>query len=103
MKQIDIACDYSEYADNAEKAHSNMDAGTLQGLVAAAASSHSHRAAVTFDCGSLSDSPVSLLYGDLFELAVELSHILRKNCTPDNGLIGLCCCDDLFIPVWILG
>ncbi|XP_070765330.1 beta-alanine-activating enzyme [Enoplosus armatus] len=80
-----------------------MDARTLQDLVAAAASLHSDRAAVTFDGGSESVSPVSLLYRDLAELAVELSHILRKNCFPNNGVIGLYCSDDLFTPVWILG
>ncbi|XP_044054283.1 beta-alanine-activating enzyme [Siniperca chuatsi] len=80
-----------------------MDARTLQQLVAAAASLHSHRTAVTYDSGSVSESPVSLLYRDLVELAGELSHILRKNCSPNNGAIGLYCCDDLFTPVWMLG
>ncbi|KAM9849322.1 beta-alanine-activating enzyme [Aulostomus maculatus] len=77
-----------------------MDAGSLQGLVAAAASVHSHRVAVTFDGSLSSDGPVSLLYKELLELSGELTHILRKNC---SGVIGLYCSDDLFIPVWILG
>ncbi|XP_038563233.1 beta-alanine-activating enzyme [Micropterus salmoides] len=78
-----------------------MDARTLQELVAAAACLYSDRAAVTYDGGS--GSPVSLLYRDLVELAGELSHIIRENCSPNNGAIGLYCCDDLLIPVWILG
>ncbi|TDH08198.1 hypothetical protein EPR50_G00094710 [Perca flavescens] len=81
-----------------------MAARTLQELVAAAACVHSDRAAVRYDGGSVSGSPVSLLlYRELVELAGELSHILRKTCSPNNGVIGLYCCDDLFIPVWILG
>ncbi|XP_034736790.1 beta-alanine-activating enzyme [Etheostoma cragini] len=77
---------------------------TLQELVAAAAAVHPGRAAVRYDGGSMPGSPVSLLlYGELVELAGELSHILRENCSPNNGVIGLCCCDDLLIPVWILG
>ncbi|XP_070816876.1 beta-alanine-activating enzyme [Chaetodon trifascialis] len=80
-----------------------MAARTLQELVAAAASLHSGRAAVTYDDGSVSGSPVSLLYRDLVELSGELSATLRENCSPNNGVIGLYCCDDLFIPVWILG
>lgn len=80
-----------------------MTAGTLQELVSAAASLHPDRAAVTYDSGSDSDRPVSLLYRDLVELAAELSYLLRENCSPNNGVIGLCCCDDLFIPVWIMG
>ncbi|KAF3691186.1 Acyl-CoA synthetase family member 4 [Channa argus] len=76
---------------------------TLQELVSAAASLYMNRTAVTYDSGSASGSPVSLPYGHLVELAGELSHVLRKNCSPNNGVIGLCCCDDLFIPVWILG
>lgn len=80
-----------------------MAAGTLHALAAAAASLHSHRAAVTYDDGSESGSPVSLRYRDLSELAGELSHILRENCCLHNGVIGLYCRDDLFTPVWILG
>lgn len=81
-----------------------MAARTLQQLVAAAASLHPDRAAVTYDGGAASGSPaVSLLYRELVQLAGELSLILRKNCSPNNGVIGLCCGDDLFIPVWILG
>ncbi|XP_049911381.1 beta-alanine-activating enzyme [Epinephelus moara] len=78
-------------------------ARTLQEFVSAAASLHPDRAAVTYDSGSESDSPVSLLYRDLVQLSGELSHILRQTCSPNNGLIGLYCCDDVFIPVWILG
>lgn len=81
----------------------SMAARTLQELVAAAASLHPDRAAVTYDGGSVSGSPGSLLYRDLAELAGELSHILRKTCSPNNGVIGLYCWDDLFTPVWILG
>lgn len=80
-----------------------MSAGTLQELVCAAASLHSDRAAVMYDSGSESGAPASLLYRDLVELAGELSHLLRISCSNSNGVIGLCCCDDLFIPVWILG
>ncbi|XP_029285860.1 beta-alanine-activating enzyme [Cottoperca gobio] len=82
-----------------------MAARTLQELVAAAASLHADRAAVKYDSGSVSGSPpVSLLlYRDLVKLAAELSHILRKICSPNNGVIGMYCCDDLFTPVWILG
>ncbi|KAG7458390.1 acyl-CoA synthetase family member 4 [Solea senegalensis] len=82
-----------------------MAAETLQELVSAAASLHSDRRAVTYDSHSLSDtdSPVSLLYRDLLQLAEELSHLLQLHCTHSNGVIGLYCCDDLYIPVWILG
>uniref|UniRef100_A0A3B4X5G9 Aminoadipate-semialdehyde dehydrogenase n=1 Tax=Seriola lalandi dorsalis TaxID=1841481 RepID=A0A3B4X5G9_SERLL len=85
-----------------------MAAGTLQELVSAAAAEHPDRAAVTYDgrpvSGSpVSGSPVSLLYRDLVELTGELSLILRENCSASNGVIGLYCRDDLFIPVWILG
>uniref|UniRef100_UPI0037E8EB12 beta-alanine-activating enzyme n=1 Tax=Semicossyphus pulcher TaxID=241346 RepID=UPI0037E8EB12 len=80
-----------------------MDARTLQELVSAAASLHPDRAAVTYDSGSVSGSPVSLRYRELVELSTELSLILRKNCSANNGVIGLYCCDDLLIPVWILG
>ncbi|XP_051930080.1 beta-alanine-activating enzyme isoform X1 [Hippocampus zosterae] len=77
--------------------------GTLQGLVATAASVHSQRVAVTFDDGSSSSSPVSLLYKDLGELSSELCRLLQQHCADNNGVIGLYCSDDLFIPVWILG
>ncbi|XP_039985544.1 beta-alanine-activating enzyme isoform X2 [Xiphias gladius] len=80
-----------------------MAAGTLRELVSAAASAYSDRAAVTYDGRSVSGSLVSLLYRDLVRLAGELSRILRKHCSAGNGVIGLYCCDDLFIPVWILG
>ncbi|XP_027146442.1 beta-alanine-activating enzyme isoform X2 [Larimichthys crocea] len=75
----------------------------LQELVAAAAALHPGRAAVTYDGGSVQRSPVSLRYAELAELSGELSRILRKTCSPHTGVIGLCCSDDLFIPVWILG
>ncbi|KAM9357795.1 beta-alanine-activating enzyme [Symphorus nematophorus] len=78
-------------------------ARTLQELVAAAAFLYSNRAAVTYDGGSVSGSPVSLLYRELAELSDELSHVLQENCSPNNGVIGLYACDDLFTPVWILG
>lgn len=80
-----------------------MAARTLHELVAVAASEHSHRAAVTYDGGSVSGNPVSLLYRDLVHLSDELCHILRKTCVDNDGVIGLYCSDDLFIPVWILG
>ncbi|KAF0042401.1 hypothetical protein F2P81_005933 [Scophthalmus maximus] len=80
-----------------------MSAGTLHGLVSAAAAVHRDRAAVTYDSGSVSASPVTLRYTDLVELTTELSHALRENCSASNGVIGLYCFDDLFIPVWILG
>ncbi|XP_074492187.1 LOW QUALITY PROTEIN: beta-alanine-activating enzyme [Sebastes fasciatus] len=83
-----------------------MEARTLQELVAAAASLHSDRVAVRYDGGSVSgSSPVSLLlYRELLQLAAELSHTLQQTCSPNNnGVIGLYCSDDLFIPVWILG
>lgn len=74
-----------------------MSGGTLQQLVAAAASLHRDRPAVTYGGGSL-------LYRDLDELSGELSHVLRRSCSAGrNAVIGLCCCDDLLIPVWILG
>ncbi|XP_075943483.1 beta-alanine-activating enzyme isoform X1 [Anarhichas minor] len=73
-----------------------MAARTLQELVAAAASLHSDRAAVKYD-GSM------LLYRDLVRLSGELARVLRNNCAPNSGVIGLYCSDDLFIPVWILG
>ncbi|XP_034387231.1 beta-alanine-activating enzyme [Cyclopterus lumpus] len=79
-----------------------MAARTLQELVAAAASLHADRTAVKYDAGS--GSPVSLLrYRDLVELAGELAGVLRRNCSPNTGVMGLYCSDDLFIPVWILG
>ncbi|XP_077391321.1 beta-alanine-activating enzyme [Festucalex cinctus] len=77
--------------------------GTLQGLVAIAASAHSERVAVTFDGGSSSNGPVSLFYKDLLELSSELFHLLQQHCEHNNGVIGLYCSDDLFVPVWILG
>ncbi|XP_059196881.1 beta-alanine-activating enzyme isoform X2 [Centropristis striata] len=80
-----------------------MAARTLQQLVSDAASLHPEREAVRYDSGSEPGSPVSLIYRDLVELASELAHVLQKNCSPYNGVIGLYCCDDLFIPVWILG
>uniref|UniRef100_H2UT81 Aminoadipate-semialdehyde dehydrogenase n=1 Tax=Takifugu rubripes TaxID=31033 RepID=H2UT81_TAKRU len=76
---------------------------TLQELVVAAASVHSDRVAVIYDDGSASACPVTLFYSDLVQLSSELSRILRKNCSPNCGVIGLYCNDDLFIPVWILG
>ncbi|XP_077463975.1 beta-alanine-activating enzyme [Stigmatopora argus] len=77
--------------------------GTLHELVAGAGSVHAHRVAVTFDGGSLSDGPVSLLYRDLLALSSELCGILQHYCSHNNGVLGLYCSDDLFIPVWILG
>ncbi|XP_077440315.1 beta-alanine-activating enzyme [Vanacampus margaritifer] len=77
--------------------------GTLQGLVATAASAYSQRVAVTFDSGSSSDGPVSLFYKDLLELSCELGQRLQQHCEHNNGVIGLYCSDDLFTPVWILG
>lgn len=77
-----------------------MSARTLHDLFAAAASAHPDRAAVTRDCAS--ELPVTLLYSDLRQLSAELSLLLR-GCAPPRGAIGLCCRDDLFIPVWILG
>ena len=76
-----------------------MAARTLQELVSIAASLHPDRPAVKYDSGSVS----VLLYRDLLDLSCELSHVLQKNCSPNTGTIGLYCCDDLFIPVWILG
>nr|XP_057930220.1 beta-alanine-activating enzyme isoform X2 [Doryrhamphus excisus] len=81
-----------------------MDSSTtLQGLVTAAASVYSHRVAVTFDGGSLSDGPACLVYKDLLQLSSELCLTLRESCKPSNGVIGLCCSDDLLTPVWIMG
>lgn len=80
-----------------------MAAATLHELVSAAASAHRDRAAVTYDGGSASGGAASLLYGELVQLAAELAHILRTTCGPRSGVIGLCCSDDLLVPVWILG
>ncbi|KAM7012744.1 beta-alanine-activating enzyme [Tautogolabrus adspersus] len=80
-----------------------MAARTLQELVSSAASLHPDRAAVTYDSGSVSGSPVSLRYRELEELTAELCDALRRSCSDNNGVIGLYCCDDLFIPVWVLG
>ncbi|XP_051233307.1 beta-alanine-activating enzyme isoform X1 [Dicentrarchus labrax] len=80
-----------------------MSARTLQQLVASAASLHPHRPAVTYDGGAVSGSPGSLLYRELVELADELARTLRQSCSANNGVIGLYCSDDLFLPVWILG
>lgn len=80
-----------------------MAARTLQELVVAAASGHPDRVAVTYDGGSPSSCPATLLYSDLLQLSGELARILRKNCFPNYGVIGLYCSDDLFIPVWVLG
>lgn len=76
---------------------------TLQELVTAAATLYPDRIAVTYDDGSASGSQVSLRYREVIELAGELAHVLQKNCTSNNGVVGLYCCDDSFIPVWILG
>uniref|UniRef100_A0A669EAC6 Aminoadipate-semialdehyde dehydrogenase n=1 Tax=Oreochromis niloticus TaxID=8128 RepID=A0A669EAC6_ORENI len=78
-----------------------MSARTLQELVAAAASLHADRLAVTHSVSG--KPPVSLTYRDLVQLADEFSRALRKNCSPSSGVIGLYCRDDLFVPVWILG
>ncbi|XP_056271248.1 beta-alanine-activating enzyme isoform X2 [Pseudoliparis swirei] len=79
-----------------------MVARTLHELVAAAASLHPDRTAVKYDAGS--GSPASLLrYRDLMDLAGELAGVLRQNCSPGTGVMGLYCSDDLFTPVWILG
>ncbi|XP_060884723.1 beta-alanine-activating enzyme isoform X2 [Labrus mixtus] len=80
-----------------------MAARTLQELVSSAASLHPDRAAVTYDSGSVSGNPVSLRYRELEELTSELCDALRRSCSDNNGVIGLYCCDDLFIPVWVLG
>uniref|UniRef100_A0A3Q4AV41 Uncharacterized protein n=1 Tax=Mola mola TaxID=94237 RepID=A0A3Q4AV41_MOLML len=80
-----------------------MAARTLQELVAEAADVHSGRVAVTYDGGSASGGPVSLRYRDLAQLAAGLARVLRKSCSPNPGVIGLYCSDDLFTPVWILG
>uniref|UniRef100_A0A665VA80 Aminoadipate-semialdehyde dehydrogenase n=1 Tax=Echeneis naucrates TaxID=173247 RepID=A0A665VA80_ECHNA len=80
-----------------------MEAQTLQQLVSSAASEHPDRAAVTYDGRPGSGTLVSLLYRDLADLAAELCVALRENCSQSNGVIGLFCYDDLFIPVWILG
>ncbi|KAF7667690.1 hypothetical protein LDENG_00052830 [Lucifuga dentata] len=82
---------------------SPMDSRTLQELVAAAASLHASRVAVTHDCGSVSGNSVSLLYSDVVALVNELSHVLRTNCFLHNSLIALYCHADLYLPVWILG
>ncbi|XP_030583289.1 beta-alanine-activating enzyme isoform X2 [Archocentrus centrarchus] len=81
----------------------SMSARTLQELVAAAASRYAGRVAVTHHGVSVSGRTASLTYRDLVELADELSRALRTNCFSCNGVIGLYCVDDLFIPVWILG
>lgn len=80
-----------------------MAARTLQELVAAAAAMHPDRVAVTYDGGTPSERPESLRYRDVIELSGELSQTLRLTCSPDDGLVGLYCTDDLLIPVWILG
>ncbi|TNN40018.1 Acyl-CoA synthetase family member 4 [Liparis tanakae] len=74
-----------------------MAARTLHELVAAAASLHADRTAVKYDAGS--GSPASLLrYRDLVDLAGELAGVLRQNCSPGTGVVGLYCSDDLFTP-----
>ncbi|XP_054458423.1 beta-alanine-activating enzyme [Anoplopoma fimbria] len=78
----------------------SMAPRTLQELVAAAASLHPDRTAVKHDSGS---SASLLLYRDLVGLAGGLARVLKKNCSPNKGVIGLYCSDDLFMPVWILG
>ncbi|XP_071371684.1 beta-alanine-activating enzyme [Centroberyx affinis] len=80
-----------------------MDPKTLQDMVATAASLHLSRVAVTYDSGSVSGSPVSLLYRDVVALGTELSHILRRHCCRNNGVIALYYHADLYLPVWILG
>ncbi|XP_041646603.1 beta-alanine-activating enzyme [Cheilinus undulatus] len=80
-----------------------MAAQSLQQLVSSAASLHSDRVAVTYDSGSESGTPVSLRYRELEELTGELSVSLREKCSGCNGVIGLYCDDDLFVPVWVLG
>lgn len=78
-----------------------MEPRTLHELVAAAASVHGERTAVTYDSGS--GSPESLLYTDLYTLSCELCGIVQHYCFPNKGVIGLYCRDDLFLPVWLLG
>ncbi|KAM4628669.1 beta-alanine-activating enzyme [Polymixia lowei] len=83
--------------------HTDMDPKTLQDIVAKAASLYPNRVAVTFDSGSVSGSCVSLLYRDVVALGNKLSHILRKHCFENNGVIALYCHTDLYLPVWIMG
>ncbi|XP_043984873.1 beta-alanine-activating enzyme isoform X2 [Gambusia affinis] len=79
-----------------------MPARTLQDLVSAAASLHPDRAAVLYDRGS-GETPGSLLYREVVQLAGDLSAALLQNCSPRGGAVGLYCSDDLLVPVWILG
>lgn len=79
-----------------------MPARTLQDLVSAAASLHPDRAAVLYDPGS-GETPGSLLYREVVQLAEDLSAALLRNCSPRGGAVGLYCSDDLLVPAWILG
>ncbi|XP_008405666.1 beta-alanine-activating enzyme isoform X2 [Poecilia reticulata] len=79
-----------------------MPARTLQDLVSAAASLHPDRAAVLYDSGS-GETPGSLLYREVVQLAEDLSAALLQNCSPRGGAVGLYCSDDLLVPAWILG
>ncbi|XP_054901491.1 beta-alanine-activating enzyme [Poeciliopsis prolifica] len=79
-----------------------MPARTLQDLVFAAASLHPNRAAVRFDPGS-GETPGSLLYREVVQLAADLSAALLESCSPGGGAVGLYCSDDLLVPAWILG
>uniref|UniRef100_A0A3B5Q7J9 Aminoadipate-semialdehyde dehydrogenase n=1 Tax=Xiphophorus maculatus TaxID=8083 RepID=A0A3B5Q7J9_XIPMA len=79
-----------------------MPARTLQDLVSAAASLHPDRAAVLYDPGS-GETPGSLLYREVVQLAEDLSAALLRNCSPGGGAVGLYCSDDLLVPAWILG
>ncbi|CAJ1060005.1 beta-alanine-activating enzyme [Xyrichtys novacula] len=80
-----------------------MAAKTLHALVSSAAFQHADRPAVTYHSGSVSGSPMSLCYRELEELSADFSTALRESCSDHNSVIGLYCCDDLYIPVWILG
>uniref|UniRef100_A0A087YGD5 Carrier domain-containing protein n=1 Tax=Poecilia formosa TaxID=48698 RepID=A0A087YGD5_POEFO len=75
---------------------------TLQDLVSAAASLHPDRAAVLYDSGS-GETPGSLLYREVVQLAEDLSAALLQTCSPRDGAVGLYCSDDLLVPAWILG
>ncbi|XP_014845630.1 PREDICTED: acyl-CoA synthetase family member 4 isoform X3 [Poecilia mexicana] len=79
-----------------------MPARTLQDLVSAAASLHPDRAAVLYDSGS-GETPGSLLYREVVQLAEDLSAALLQTCSPRGGAVGLYCSDDLLVPAWILG
>ncbi|CAL9695735.1 unnamed protein product [Knipowitschia caucasica] len=78
-----------------------MERRTLYDMFADAVSDCREQTAVTFDDGT--GRAQCLRYRELQTLSTELSCILRETCPLNKSIIGLCCRENLLLPVWILG